>query len=1199
MFSLKEVVQIDRRFENSINLQLDYEQYEKISSYIPTISSVKVMSRFLSNVVEDKDEKATILIGPYGKGKSHLLLVLLSFLTSVKTKKKRDILRGLVKKIDLVDEDIGQMFHLILSRNICLLPVIVSSTREDLNQAFLLGLHEALQREGLEHIRPETFFDVAVKVINQWKSKYPSTYQQLKSILSRRGKELDVFIQQLKLFQSNALDEFQEIYPMLTSGAVFNPMLHMQLLNLYRTVNHMICKQYGYHGIFIVFDEFSKFIEGHKQDTIIKNIKTLQDMCEFANFSREEQIHMVLVTHKNIQEYGDVLPMKVIHAFTGMEGRLSEILFVTSTRNNYELIQNTINVQKEKVNLLLEEKKIETQILKQMYYLPIFKNIFEEKDFYQKMIIGCFPLTPITAYFLIYISERVAQNERTLFTFMAKDGPYSLCRFIQEWTPDSSYWITPEAIYDYFSSIFRKNVADEFIHNSWLKAQYALKFTDDKIEKKLIKILALFEMLGGKEEILARKESLAFSLLVSVAQISDYLSSLQEKQIIIKRTRTDTYVFKNNIGVNVEKEIEKRVKASFQQLSLDKELEAISLLKYTFPRRYNQEYRMTRYFEYRFFLYQDFIKLASLEYLFEVSFSDGKIIALIIEKDEFNKKELQEKIKEWNAYRIIIIVPTVSFCQYDNLKRLLAIQALQKDSEFIGENMALLDELFLYEEDLIYEINYELDKLYTKSEGKSHIYHTTYLDGTIFTEKAMNELLNNICYNYYGCSPRVNHELVNRNCVSIPIRRARDRIISMLLEEKDMSLLLNGTSSEATIYRASLLLTGVISKEYSLDSGVKAMFQLMDEFIKSCEGKKCSFDILFQKLFGKDYGIREGIIPIFLAYRLSLLHDRPILYLGNVEVVLDVNILNNICERPKAYELFIDKQTLEKEEYIRKILDLFQLYGREEVELKGYEQLSVIVESMQVWYRTLPQSSRNISLDENLKDITNFRKLMKQIEINPREFLFEQLPNIFNCVGQYNECYARIEKTKKYLESVQRVLCKKVIRVTKKIVSDTENDNLFYVLKSWYEDQLEIIKHKIVNKKMSNIIQFIDRLNTFDENSIITKLSKIIIGVYIEDWGNDSFLKFQKELEDINLLVEELTKEHKSEKDFYVGKNRITFTTHDGTHIEKYYNPLEENSTSIFLKNALEEILEDFGESLELSQKIDVLAHLLERILTQ
>ena len=80
MKRLKDFVEIDKRFQNSINLQLDLQDDTKLESYIPTKSSLLILQKYLKSVMGQEKEKATILIGPYGKGKSHLLLVLITLL---------------------------------------------------------------------------------------------------------------------------------------------------------------------------------------------------------------------------------------------------------------------------------------------------------------------------------------------------------------------------------------------------------------------------------------------------------------------------------------------------------------------------------------------------------------------------------------------------------------------------------------------------------------------------------------------------------------------------------------------------------------------------------------------------------------------------------------------------------------------------------------------------------------------------------------------------------------------------------------------------------------------------------------------------------------------------------------------------------------------------------------------------------------
>lgn len=67
MNKFKDFIEIDKKFQNSINLQLDIDNLSKLNSYIPTHSSILVLDGFLNSVLSDRD-KANILIGPYGKG---------------------------------------------------------------------------------------------------------------------------------------------------------------------------------------------------------------------------------------------------------------------------------------------------------------------------------------------------------------------------------------------------------------------------------------------------------------------------------------------------------------------------------------------------------------------------------------------------------------------------------------------------------------------------------------------------------------------------------------------------------------------------------------------------------------------------------------------------------------------------------------------------------------------------------------------------------------------------------------------------------------------------------------------------------------------------------------------------------------------------------------------------------------------------
>ena len=100
------------------------------------------------------------------------------------------------------------------------------------------------------------------------------------------------------------------------------------------------------------------------------------------------------------------------------------------------------------------------------------------------------------------------------------------------------------------------------------------------------------------------------------------------------------------------------------------------------------------------------------------------------------------------------------------------------------------------------------------------------------------------------------------------------------------------------------------------------MEEIEDFFVKA-SGKRVSFQMLYERLQGKDYGVRKGVLPLFLAWKFYLLEGMPVLYLGNKELLITVEVLNNINQFPESYDLYIEKKDMEKELYLQEMEDIF------------------------------------------------------------------------------------------------------------------------------------------------------------------------------------------------------------------------------------------------------------------------------------
>ena len=1203
--NLAELVQINQNFQKSIHIRMDYNQIDKIESYIPTKASIQVLDKYLSELGKKDGDRATMLIGPYGKGKSHLLLVLVALLSQANRadEERRKVLHDLITKIGKVNLETEKKIRQLLADNKVYLPVFVTATTKDMDRAFLLALKEGLEREGLSGISPDTYYEKALEVISQWEEQYPDTYEKFCKALIEKEENVIHFQKRLQQYDQSSLAHFQEIYPGLTAGSVFEPMVQMDVVELYKMVNQTLCREHGYQGIILIFDEFSKFLEGYPKDRIAAVMELIQRIGEAANRTKGEELHVILVAHKAIKEYKNLLEDKVINAYRGIEGRLAEVRFTVSMKNSYELIGNAMP----KNEALFEKQIAQTEWYenkkKESYHLLYFRNYFsEEKEFEDIVMKGCFPLLPVAAYLLLRISECAVQNERTVFTFLAHKEPHSLAEFLEK-HGENQVCMCADSIYDYFYYVFKHDNSNIRFHNEWLKAEYAINQVNSLEKVQIIKVLALLRMVGKEDEMYPRDEVIRLGTGLSKEVFSQCMEELKEEQIVFYRNKTKTYAFRNNIGVDVEKEIRERVNLKFSTIFLCEEIEKISELEYELPRRYNQNYCITRYFQYCFMDYDSFLVLSNSEYLFEDSFSDGKIIALI-KTEEIPEQAIFDKLREWEDSRILVVLPEETFAQQENIEKLLAICDLKEDAVFLEENKALLQELSIYEEDLRFEINAALESYFFPLHGKCRFYHKK--EGKLvetYTGKKMlqkvNHLLSEICEQYYGATPKINNELINKRKLSIQIQKARMALVEKILNREDLSSYQKGTSPEATIYRAVFIRTGLLSFEdngnTSLDQGAREVVKEIEDFLLNAAGKKVCFWKLYKLLQGKKYGLRKGVMPLYLAYVLAEWEDTPIIYLEKKEVNLEAKILENINDTPERYFLYVEVENARKRNYLS---GLEQLFGQG-MEQKSTEQRSPvkdITDKMYEWYCSLPQCSRQYepqdARNSMRKGMQIFRREFGKLERNPREVLFERLPEGFETGEEYEQLLEQITRMKTCLDGYYTQLQQIVVKTLRKELDLSATNDLLGELKIWSQGKNKKAKQFVYSTQSQRLFNAIDRLDTHNERKIGEEISHEILDLHIADWKEETLEEFKNALSAIQ--KERANREEQEGED----TKRIVFTNSQGEEIEKCFSVEEENYNAKYLENEILSTLEEYGYGLETNQKLSVMLKMIERLLT-
>lgn len=1208
---LSEFVGFNPGFRNAINLDLNLNHKEKLQSYIPTKSSVDILKRYLKAVVNNQMH-SSMLIGPYGKGKSHLLLVLLAILSlNVSVEEEKEILDELLVKIRRIDEDAAEYIVKITNDNIGRFMPVIINCQDDVNQAFLLGLNKALKREGLSELTPKTDYQYAVEAINNWKAKFPDTYDEYHKLLKTKKISLNAMKAELMQYNRDYLLIFKEMYPQLTSGSVFNPLAEADVTRVYMSVADKLREEYGYRGIYIVFDEFSKFIEGQDKISSGLNMKLVQDVCEMASDSKDPQIYITLVAHKPIKEYGTRLSQETINSFIGIEGRIdAEVMFKTSAKNNYELIENAIikdGFEVEKLPSNVSKMYFSENTISDNYAVPGYEAEFTREDFEKIVVKGCYPLTPTAAYLLLSISEKVAQNERTLFTFISKDEPGSMPEYVRSSCSKnglaSSIWsIMPDTIFDYFINLF-KDEADD-IKSIYQKAVAALEITkiysDNVILNRIIKTLAVMMIADNSQELPWNEDMLRLAVNLNYSKdakekFSDAIDRL-ESIGVVEIDGNNFYKFKTIEGKELESVIQERWRLVTNENGIKDVLQDIYPNKYVFPKKYNYEFGMTRFYRYSFCDVRSFLALKNSDVFFEnTTFCDGRIICLFQNDEKNYSKEIQKKLLEFRSYKIVVMYAHKIFEIEDDVLKLQVLIDIVEDYRFIEKNSRLIPEINGLRESLENKISDYL----VSSYGRFGEYDVAYYyDGEVVVSSSGNitECIDELCYKIFNATPVINNEFVNKqNITTGATKTARKNIMERLLKNESVNDYMTGTSQDSTIFRALFVRNGLYKE--TPEERISNVIDIFDTYISECTGRRNKVSEVISVLTKEPYGLRLGLLPIYFAYVLGKKTSDVVVYYGDKEIPLTTDTVINMCDSPEQYELYVSESDAEREAYLDSLIDMFNVA----IDINSNEsRIAQIFNSMQKWYRALPQITTNVKSNPDYFEDSYYKRtlvkmgnILQRYEVNPYEALFEQIPKVLRTEGNLTQCLERLENYKDKLQGYYKWIVECTIEETKKVFKQSQ-DSLIHIFSEWYENQSDMAKGTIDDHSIATFMKAISKLINIKDTAITSDLGviddivKSVSGVHIDYWNDSSLSQYVMKLEGLKDKIEKIKDETIDKSD-----SKAVYTSRSGQQF--YYEIIESDETEMF-REVLAGTIEDF-EGLGKNDLIAVLLDEVERIL--
>lgn len=1201
---MEKMITVSSGFQYSVNIGYDLYNDEKLKNFIPTKSSLHLLEEILSSTEDNSTERARILIGAYGKGKSHIVLTILAILMKRDIKLFEKLLPKLADNIEL-----KRLIENYYSSSKKLLPVVITGSNTSMTQAFLLGLQSTLKDNDLMKIMPKTNYQAAVNCITKWKEEYPQVYEQLCKQISE---PINTFVNKLEDFNIVAYETFEKIYPSLTAGSSFNPFLGFDVVSLYEEVVKAI-EPYGYTGIYVVYDEFSKYLEANITEATVSDTKTLQDFAEKCNRSGKNQLHLMLISHKEIANYIDKLPKEKTDGWRGVSERFRHIHLSNNFRQTYEIIASVIRKNPKKWSEFIENNKAKFDELAHKYQGHI---LFNDVNNFTDFIEETYPLHPVSTYILPRLSERVAQNERTLFTFLSANTDATLPAFLESYSEENFQLITPDLIYDYFEPLFKKEVYEGQMHKMYVLTSRILEQLDkNSLEAKIVKTISLIYILEQTETLRPTESEVCdiFSPDYSKDEVIDAINNLINNAFVVYLKRSNKFLkLKESSGVDIAQTIHDTVEKQKKSFSLKDILNERNNDKALYPARYNDDHEMTRYFSFEFIDADEVKENTNWDIKAEQYEGDGLIFAILANRSTDLKKLKELLIQSSALYnRYVFIVPHQYSDIDQTVRQLNAVITLREDSI---EDSVLFDEY-----DLVYDDLNEIVNRFIIGYTRPEKYLSTYIANgeirRINRKSALSSLLSDICNDIYNRTPIIINESINKNVISKAAFNSRNKVISALLQsDLEKNLGFTGHGQEVTIMRNTLINTGllvennnkmVIDLQTDNVSGIQNVTDEIVGFIRNAQEESACLKDLYDILIGpaNHIGLRRGVIPIYLAAVFHEYKKEVILYNDTVQMPLNLDTLLKIDAHPKNYSLSYIEWNNDKETYMHVLEDIFSEYVIEAE--KERDSYAYITNAMTRWYMGLPKYSKEMRQSIDGKKVQkSYRQFLRVVKENrgSQRLLFAEIPNIFRLENVYDEnLIEQLQNVKSFYDSaIMNLVNYLLVFMKKQFVTENNNHlidhmSLTSIMRDWMESLDQNIYLQAFDDGTDLFLKKCQAI-TNNEEAFVKSIAKLTTDLRVEDWNDNTKEKFEERVRYFKNKAEAFRAINNNVEEQIANNYQLTYIDADGNAVTKRFDKTDETGRGKLLKRALTSQLDSMGQAVSQQEKRQILMDILEKM---
>jgi hypothetical protein len=799
-------------------------------------------------------------------------------------------------------------------------------------------------------------------------------------------------------------------------------------------------------GILIIIDELGKLLEYEARHNDSEGMYLLQEIAEQAYKGSSANIYLFTLSHQSFEQYATSLSKRQKDEWAKIQGRFENIPYIEPIEQTLKIVAHAIVAQGQIPRSISKLIDRTVSVLSDMQALPHGFGKEKAVDLFNR----CYPLHPSTALLLPLLCHKMAQNERTLFSFIGSEEPFGFKDCLRRTEEDGL--IYPSALFNYFITNQSSSILDHFTYRKWAEVISAIERLGDAPDSDttLLKTIGIINIIGAHGGLKASEKLLQEASGLLEDDFKKSLHRLLGRSLIQFRKFNNEFRVWQGSDFDLDKALEdeiEQIKGTDHVASLNSR----SILPPVVATRHSITSGTFRSFNCICVTKSNLAGISKticprIVYCFKNP-SDTLNDFLTNFDSDFDVIAISDGHEELsNAILQVIALDRIGDTH----------QELKSDPIALREHKDRLLAAREVEEKII-------RKLSTNPEKLKWFWRQRELK--IIRKADLSLQLSRILDEVFHASPIIKNELINRDNPSVQGISGRNKLLLAMLEHSNREDLgIDRYPAEKAIYKAVLLATGLhrhkdncltfASPPEAHPYKMHSAWIKIKEFIESTANNPMPFTDLDRELMAPPYGIKAGVLPILYTAAYVVHKHELALYEDNKYIpVLP----------PERYEVFVKRLDLFS-------IQLFRVEGARATLLEMYQELFrtqqeggliAIAQPLASFFENLPAYTRNTQTISNLAHkIRSAFYLAK----SPHDLFFYHLPQACGTTPlELNR-----DDLNTYLITLRKGL-KELAEVFPKLL-----ETLFYDLANFFESESNNLKTlRDTLKSRSNTVKFV------------------------------------------------------------------------------------------------------------------------------